>query len=156
MTQRFILDENIVILAERGETDRGEPDLSCRTLFAQIIEICHTIVLDPTLWEKYHSQLMSPRYDQLQGGISLLPIIYNAAIIEGKVDLRKLNAAPFLEEENIPQGSRDDVEVVRLAVETGATLVTTDESLRHALNDCGVQEQYHLRLLSPSEALAEL
>ena len=79
MTQRFILDENIVILAatsghcnllndaaihlgrkhsdlaEKGETDRGEPDLSCRTLFTQIIEICHTIVLDPTLWDKYHS-----------------------------------------------------------------------------------------------------
>ena len=156
MTRRFILDENIVILAEKGEDDSGEPDLSCRTLFTQIIEICHTIVLDPTLWDKYHGQLRNPRYDQLQGAISLLPVIYNAAIIEGKVDIRAIDASPFPEEENIPQGSQDDLEVVRLAVETGAMLVTTDESLRHDLNACGVQEKYHLRLLSPSEALDEL
>ncbi len=99
---------------------------------------------------------MNPRYDQLQGAISLLPVIYNAVSIEGKVDIRAINAAPFPEEGNIPQGSQDDLEAVRLAVETGATLVTTDESLRHDLNACGVQEKYHLRLLSPSEALGEL
>ena len=156
MTQRFILDENIVILAEKGETDRGEPDLSCRTLFTQIIEICHTIVLDPILWDKYHSQLGTPRYDQFQGAISLLPVIYNAVSIEGKVDIRAIDASPFPEEGNIPQGSQDDVDVVRLAVETGANLVTTDESLRQDLNACGVQEKYHLRLLSPAEALDEL
>ncbi len=156
MTQRFILDENIVILAEKGETDRGEPDLSCRTLFAQIIEICHTIVLDPILWDKYHSQLWNPRYDQLQDAISLLPVIYNAVSIAGKVDLRATDASPFPEEGNIPQGSQDDLEVVRLAVETGASLVTTDESLRHDLDACGIQETYHLRLLSPSQALDAL
>ena len=143
-------------MAEKGQNDRGEPDLSCRTLFAQIIEICHTVVLDPALWDRYHSQLMRPRYDELQVAISLLPVIYNAVSIEGKVDIRTNNAAPFAEEGSIPQGSQDDVEAVRLAVETGATLVTTDSALMEDLNSCGVQETYSLQLLSPEEALERL
>ena len=47
MTQRYILDENIVILAQKQENDSAEPDATCLTLFNKIIEICHTIVFDP-------------------------------------------------------------------------------------------------------------
>jgi len=78
-----------------------------------------------------------------------------ARFIPEKVEFRA-NAEPFPDEGNIPQGSKDDVQVVRLAVETRATLVTTDESLRNDLDACGVEETYRLRLLSPSEALDEL
>jgi len=56
MTQRFILDENVVILALKQENARGEPDPICRDLFTQIIDICHTIVVDPNLWNKYQQQ----------------------------------------------------------------------------------------------------
>ena len=54
------------------------------------------------------------------------------------------------------QGSQDDVPIVRVAVETGATLVTTDNALVEDLNSCGVQETYSLMLLSPEEALERL
>ena len=156
MTQRFILDENVVILALKQENAQGEPDPICRDLFTQIIDICHTIVVDPNLWNKYQQQL-SPRSRGVgQEVFQILPLLDAAArFIPGKVEFRA-NAEPFPDEGNIPQGSKDDEQVVRLAVETGATLVTTDESLRQDLNNCGVQDHYHLRLLSPSEALDEL
>ena len=156
MTQRFILDENVVILALKQDNAQGEPDPICRDLFTQIIDICHTIVVDPNLWGKYQQQL-SPRSRGVgQEVFQVLPLLDTAArFIPGKIEFRA-NAEPFPEESNIHQGSQDDVEVVRLAVETGAMLVTTDESLRHDLDACGVQEHYHLRLLSPSQALDEL
>ena len=53
MTQRFILDENVAILAQKLENDHGDTDTTCLRLFNEIIEICHSIVFDATLWEKY-------------------------------------------------------------------------------------------------------
>jgi hypothetical protein len=59
MTLRFILDENIIICAQLCTNDGGEEDLTCVHLLTQIIEICHTIVTDFTLWGKYLSQLIA-------------------------------------------------------------------------------------------------
>ena len=155
MTLQFILDENVVILAQRRENDRGEPDPTCLNLFAQIITICHTIVVDYDLWNQYQHQLSPLSQTQTQEGSLVLAVLDNASRMAGKIDFRN-NAAPFPEEGSIPQGSQDDVDVVRLLVETGATLVTTDVSLRNDLNSCGVQETYSLQLLSPEEALGSL
>lgn len=155
MTQRFILDENVVILAQKGQTDRGEPDSTCLNLVAQIITICHTIVVDSDLWHKYQHQLSPLRPAESREGSLVLAVLNNATRIAGKIEFRS-NAAQFPEESNIPAGSRDDVPILRLAVETGATLVTTDNNLRDDLNACGVQERYHLRALTPDQALAGL
>jgi len=156
MTQRFILDENIVILAQRRENDRGEPDFTCLDLFNRIIEICHTIVLDLNLWNKYHSQLNQPRHQEPQVGLRLLRPFRNAVRMAGKVEIRLNNAVPFPEEAVIPHGSQDDVPIVRLAVETRAPLVTTDARLRQNLNLCSVQERYNLQVLYPEEVLPRL
>jgi len=156
MTQRFVLDENIVILAQKGENDQGEADSTCLELLTQIITICHTIVLDPNLRERYLHQLNLPPHYDPRSGFRLLPILRRAEFREGKVDIRPSNAVPFPEEGNIPQGSQDDLPVVRLAVETGATLVTTDRPLRNGLNSSGVQQQYSLQVLSPEDALHRL
>ena len=155
MTQRFILDENIVILAQKAENDNEEPDTICLELVTRIIRICHTIVLDFSLREKFLQQLNLPRSDQPQVGFRVLPVLANALRREGKIDLRP-NAPSFPEEGRIPQGSQDDLEMVRLAVETRAKLVTTDTPLMDDLNSCGIQEAYDLLILSPGEALKDL
>ena len=156
MIQRFVLDENVVILAQKVENQRNERDSSCRDLFDRIIEICHTLVVDPSLWDKYYRQLTSLRRHDPHGPRSILRILYLATQREGKLQTLRGNAPPFTEEESIPQGSQDDVPIVRLVVETGATLVTTDEALRDDLNSCGVQERYDLQLLAPDQVLATL
>ena len=60
---------------------------------------------------------------------------------------------PFPEESDIPQGSQDDAFIVRLAVETGAILVTADQPLRNDLASSGIQTRYNLNILSPEAAL---
>ena len=156
MTQRFILDENVIILAQEGEDQSGKRDTTCLRLVEHIIEICHTLVLDHALWDKYYRQLSRPRHAHPLTGFRLIPVIAGAVRMAGKVDLRPGKAEPFPEEARIPTGSQDDVELVRLAVESGAPLVTTDDSLRDDLNACGVAEAYDLQLLSPREALDRL
>ncbi len=153
MTQRFILDENIVILAQKGENERGEKDPTCARLIESIIEICHTMVFDLNLWTKHHRQLSGLRVREPQLGIPVLALFSRARLRPGKLEFTSRNAPEFPEEDIIPQGSQDDRDIVRLAVECRAALVTTDAALRDDLNLCGVQEAYSLQLLSPAEAL---
>ena len=155
MTQRFILDENIVILAQTGRNERGQHDLTCLRLVTAIIRICHTLVTDASLRQKYFRQLNRTHSPGSQPGSLLQRILADAAQRPGKLEIGP-RAAPFPEEGEIPAGSQDDVELVRLAVETRAIVVTTDAALREDLNACGVAETYRLRLLSPSEALEQL
>ena len=155
MTQRFILDENIVIFAQKRENAESESDSTCLDLLTQIITICHAIVVDFNLWDKYQHQLGVRSRTGAQAGSLVLALLDIARHTAGKIDFTH-NAAPFPEEGDIPQGSQDDVPIVRLAVETGATLVTADRDLGPDLNSCGVQEKYNLRVLSPEEVLPKL
>lgn len=153
MTRRFILDENIAILAQKLENDHGDTDTACQRLFRDIIEICHSIVFDATLWDKYHIQLRNLPRDQPLGARSLLRLLYVALQREDKIQISGVASPAFPEEAAIPTGSQDDVALVRLAVESGATLVTTDEPLREALKSSGINEKYSIQVLSPNEAL---
>ena len=152
MTQRYILDENVMILAQKGENDQGQRDNACLDLITRIIRICHTIVLDSILIEKYYRQLNSLRENEYQIGPQILSVLNNAFRTEGKIELRQ-TPSPFPEEESIPVGSRDDKPIVRLVVESRAALVTTDAPLRDGLNSCGIQENYDLDIYAPEEAL---
>ena len=151
MTREFILDENIIILAQRKLDPQGNFDATCLDLIDQIIEICHTIVIDYNLWDKYQQQLN--RFTT--AGLSppnLFHLIQGARQRDGKLRYMP-NALPFPEETAIPQGSQDDKEIVRLAVATGAILVTADNPLIEDLDDCGVTEKYDLVVLTPQDAL---
>ena len=152
MTQRYILDENVMILAQKGENDQGQRDNACLDLITQIIRICHTIVLDSILIEKYYRQLNGLRDNDYQIGPQILSVLNNAFRTEGKIDIRKASPS-FPEEESIPDGSTDDTPIIRLAVESRAALVTTDAPLRDDLNSCGIQKNYDLEIYSPEEAL---
>ena len=155
MTQRFVLDENVVIFAQLEANDAGERDVTCASLITQIIDICHTIVLDYPLWERYQHQLNQSVHQRPQSGSLLLRILANAVQRSGKVELRS-QSPTFAEEGTIPRGSRDDVPIIRLAIVSDATLVTTDDPLRDDLHSCGVQEKYNLNVLTPGQALSSL
>ena len=87
----------------------------------------------------------------------MLRILHDATLISGKLDgFDRGNAVSFAEEGLIPQGSRDDVPLVRLAVATAATLVTADTPLRDDLESSGIRAQYDLEVVTPEEALASL
>ena len=156
--QRFILDENVIICAQTGYNDRHEPDATCSILVTEIIRICHTLVIDVPLWDLYLDRLNRRRNQPTSVGSNLLPVLANAIQITGKYDSFERGAAPpFAREELIPQGSQDDLSVtVRLAVDTGAALITMDQPLRQGLRSSGIQDRYQLIVLSPEEALSQM
>ena len=156
MTPSFILDENIVILAQQGLDEYGNPDPRCADLIQQIIEICHTLVVDDVLWDKYDEQLNRLGYYHPTQGPFLIRVLYNALTIPEKVDGLGHTAPTMDDEESIPSGSQDDTYLVRLATETGAVLVTTDGALRDDLESCGILSKYDLTVVSPEDALGLL
>ena len=156
MTSRFILDENVVILAQQGLDNYGNTNPACADLIQQIIEICHTIVVDDVLWDKYIEQLNHPGYHHPNLGPFLIRSLWNALTVSEKVDGLG-HTAPIMDDEgSIPSGSQDDAYLVRLAVETRATLVTTDGPLRDDLVSCGILSKYSLTVVSPEGALGSL
>lgn len=156
--KQFILDENVLISAQTGYNDREEPDPTCSNLVNSIIRICHTIVIDVALYGKYQHQLNQQRHQPTNFGSRMLPVLVSATRISGKYDgFDKPSAPPFDGEETIPQGSQDDVRVsVRLAVQTKATLVTTDGPLREHLATSPLEVLRGLHVVSPLEALGLL
>ncbi len=156
MTPRFILDENVVICAQTGTDDHGNPSTLCTDLIELIIDICHPIVVDDVLWGKYEDQLYSPRYQDASLGPAIMRDLWNAYSIPDKIDGLGRLAETFEGEDTIPAGSQDDTYIVRLAVESGAILVTTDEALRDDLRECGIEKARDLTIVSPGEALGHL
>ena len=153
----FILDENVLIFAQTGTNESGEPDDTCTELVDRIIKICHTIVIDLPLWIKYRQQLGQARHRPVSPRAAMLRILRDASHISGKLDgFDRADCPTFADESLIPQGSQDDVPLVRLAVGTNATLVTTDAPLRNDLESSGIRARYNLEVVTPEEALASL
>ena len=155
MTQQFILDENVFICAQLETNARGESDTTCLELLQQILEICHPIVFDSVLYEKIQHQLNPPAHQRRGFDSAILRTLGQSLARPDKLDYRE-TAPPFPEESDIPQGSVDDAYIVRLAVASGATLVTTDGPLRDDLAACSIQGRHGLIVLSPEDALSSL
>ena len=153
--KQFILDENVLISAQTGLNDQDEPDPTCSNLVNSIITICHTIVIDVALYGRYQHQLNQYRHRPTNFGSPMQPVLSAATRVIGKYDrFDRASAPPFDGEETIPQGSQDDVTVsVRLAVQTGATLVTTDGPLREHLATSSLDVLSALHVVTPQEAL---
>ncbi len=160
MTARYILDENIVIYAQRGLNEYDQPSLDCRYLFETIAdESERTFVVDDVLWGKYDGQLYNPAHFHSERGPYVRIRLWELLRRTGKIDGLGHTAPPFPEENDIPAGSRDDVFIIRLAVEESGkdtTLITTDRPLREDLATSSIQARYGLNVISPESALAAL
>lgn len=160
MTARYILDENVVIYAQRGLNEYDEPNLDCRNLFERIAnEDDRAFVVDDVLWGKYDDQLYNPTHFDSERGPFVRIRLWELMRRIGKINGLGHTAPPFPEEDDIPTGSQDDKFIVRLAVEEsgkGTALVTTDRPLRGDLVSSGIQTRYGLNVRSPEDALAAL
>ena len=160
MTCRYILDENVVIYAQRGLDPYGDPNRDCEVLVNQVIDDeFRTVVVDDILWDKYYDQLNYPGHRHVVRGAFLMLRFWQLLQVPRKVKGLGHTAPAFSEENDIPPGSRDDVFIARLAVEEaakGTILVTADRPLRSDLASCGIQAQYGLNVVSPEEARASL
>ena len=160
MTTRYILNENVVIYAQRGLNEYDQPNSVCRDLFDKIAnEEALAFIVDDVLWDKYDRQLNSPEHYHAAEGAYAMIRLWELLQIPDKIDGLGHTAPPFPEEVDIPSGSQDDKFIVRLAVEEsgkGTALVTTDRPLREHLTSSGIQARYALNVQSPESALAAL
>ncbi|MDE2938758.1 MAG: hypothetical protein OXR67_07530 [Chloroflexota bacterium] len=86
------------------------------------------------------------------GPPNLFHLLQGARQRAGKISFLP-NAPPFPEETNIPQGSQDDTEIVRLVVSTGAIMVTADSPLISDLETAGITDLYQLQAVTPDQTL---
>ena len=107
--------------------------------------VCDASTRHKGSWVRYPSTSPHPRPVMLR-------VLVGALEIPNKIERLAGNAAIFEGEEAIPSGSQDDTYIVRLAVETGAILVTTDGPLRDDLRECGILETRNVTVVSPEDA----
>ena len=75
-----------MILAQQGQDVHGNVNPVCADLIQQIIEICHTIVVDDILWVKYDEQLNRMGYHHPNSGPFLMRSLWNALTVSEKVE----------------------------------------------------------------------
>lgn len=58
MKQYFVLDENVIVLAQTLRDENGQDDPTCRDLLQAMLLNCHSLVLAyPSMWAKYGRQV---------------------------------------------------------------------------------------------------
>jgi hypothetical protein len=123
-------------------------------VFHRIIDICHSLVLDSPIWQKYFSQLSGLTKISYQAP-HLLHTLKNLSTNAEKLVFE--DKPPELPEEaSLSSKALDDVEFIRRAIASGAALVTTDNPLREELQEKGIIARYGLEVLSPGELLRQL
>jgi len=160
MTLHFIPDENIIILAQKQQDDRGAADLTCLRLVQRILGNPRAFMgVDYILRCRHLIQLnrLSPHSIVEPRLLSVLARAGSGPPNDAgqwvyKVTLHP-NAPAFPEETAIQRHGSIDVAIVHLAVATGAILVTTDQPLREDLAATGITEKYGLQVVSPEYAL---
>lgn len=146
MKHTFLLDENIIEFAQKGQDESGNEDFACATLMYIIAQNCHRVVIDSYLEERYRKKLKNSRQP---GGVMIIKLINSFransnkhAIPDVIIDL------PY--ENQIPP---DDVPIVKRAVSMGAILVTSDGRLQEKIEKANKPKRYNLKVLNPKEAI---
>ncbi len=151
MKRKFVVDENVIILAEKLKDESGNFDVMSLKLVTDIITECHTLVVDPTLQEKYYGIF---RRMELNSRATSGPVVTRmiTQIQHHRPKYYFVDSASRLEgEETLPD---NDVPLVRLAAATHATLVTKDKRLVESVKRSGLQQKYNFDVGSPEEVLA--
>jgi hypothetical protein len=156
MKQHFVLDENIIVLAQRAEDERGRPDPACLELLLAIESNCHALVIGQSFWERYGGQVKRLQRRR----VPLIPRVM--AIIQSLLVNREKDTSFLADHElvlieeldllpGVDVGDRDFVRAA--ATVPGAILVTTDGRLATAITARGIDQRFGFRVLSPREAL---
>jgi hypothetical protein len=140
----LILDENII---ELGARVRDRTGADCGTLMGIVLSRCETLHCNSKLLNSYLHRLKllkdrSPSADYIAKMLNF---------IRTKGSIRICEFAPTLSrEELIPE---DDIFLIRLAVHTRSTLISTDLRLKKALVENGLLSMYGIEFKTPIELL---
>ncbi len=158
MTRYFVLDENIIILAQKGENAQGKRDITCLQLIQAIAANDHALVMGKSFWGKYSSQtktlerqriLLIPRVMTILQSVLLDLNRDNKFIADD--ELQEIEGLEQLAQSGVDIGDRDFVRAA--ASVPGSILVTADAPLMIRIREQGFDQQYNFSVLPPQAAL---
>lgn len=157
MTRYFVLDENVIILAQKGENAQGERDTTCLRLLQSIAINNHALVMASSFWSKYSSQTRTLERQGIPLTPRVMPIIRSLmSNSETRFipddDLQVIEGLEQLTQMGVDVGDRDFVRAA--ASVPGSIRVTADGPLTHRITAQGIDRQYGFRVLAPQDALA--
>ena len=141
-----MLDENIILLAAKGEDVDQKRDYTCSFILQQIVQNCEYVV--------YCSTELVQRYQKKLNDLEKInrSAKFTATLIEHMQRSKKMEFKYYLAElpyeENVP---RKDLFIIRLAALTNSTLITTDCRLKKQLLSKGLLEKYGIQIKHPKE-----
>ena len=157
MKRYFVLDENVLILAQKIENDRGEPDDTSLRLLQAIDANCHSLVISDVCRKGWAAQLSAVSRTRSALTPNVMSIL-NSLIINAAKDHQFLYPDLILEIPELKQlpavdeGDRDFVQAA--ASVRGSVLASTDGPLLEALNRNGINISFGFEALDPVRALS--
>lgn|GEM_PF-2130730 len=158
MKRHFVLDENIVILAQKMEDESGHPDPACWELLRAIEANCHSLVFTQAVWERWMSQLstlLRPRQKTFltPNVLEIVQSLFtNAAKDSRFIQDDEVSSVDGLDD--LPHVDIGDRDFVRAAASVDrAVLVTSDGPLRAILNDNGIPDRHSFLVCDSKSAL---
>ena len=150
MTEKFLLDENVLVSAETLRDANGNDDYSSHKLIADIVYNCHSIVIDKALEHKYYKKFEQLQHDSRGIRSPSVVRLMTSLLSNSSKLIRKEFVPPLKSDSDVPP---DDREIVRLAIFTRSILVTRDERLIEHGNSSNLKNEYEFRIVRPAEAI---
>lgn len=157
MKRHFVLDENVLILAQKIENDRGEPDDTSLQLVRAIDANCHSLVISDACSKRWAAQLSAVGRTRSALTPNVMSILKSLISNRAKdhqflgpdliLEIPELKQLPAVDE-----GDRDFVQAA--ASVPGSVLASTDGPLLEALGRNGITERFRFEALDPVHALS--
>ena len=121
MTQKLVLDENIICGAILLKNKHGNHDETSSKLIFQIYGVCHKIVCDKFLWKRYKKRI---KERIKRGDIATIRRIREILSNPKKCTIKGKDAKPLPKhierdfERTFDKSNEEDLKIARVAVET--------------------------------------
>jgi hypothetical protein len=144
---RFLLDINIVYYAVKGVDEHRRPDETCINLFKLIQLNCHTMRMDEVVLGKYKEHLAWLERDR-ESVVESLRLVISLFQNSQKAVLEPGDPPSLPQGIQVPQ---KDEYVVRAALMSQPTVVTSDNALKRSISENGATLGF--TAVGPTEAL---
>ncbi len=155
MRRNFVLDENVVIYAYKGEDEEGNPDPTCANLLLGIVRNGHVLVVHSAFWGLWSGQINRARLERIPLNPGILaqltrllldPTRAHHITDEDFSQIEGLDALPNPDE-------NDRLFICAAAAVSGSILATTDRPMMDDVRGAGIDARYGFQILHPRDAL---
>jgi len=156
MTQKLVLDENVICNAILLKDKHGNHDETSSKFIFLIYKVCHKIVCDKFLWKRYKKRIKGRIK---RGDITIIRRIREILSNPKKCIRKKKDAKPLPDpierdfRSTFDKGNEEDLMIARVAAENNVYALITDDAPFHDWINNVLHSRYDFSGLTPAEAL---